>query len=661
MLLSVKLRNFKAFRDEQSIPLAPLTLIFGKNSSGKSSILQSLLFLRQSMGSLASGRPPVFSGDDVDLMSMRHTMHGQGNDKSVDGLGIGVSFAWSSDTSFWARFSRRLGPTLPDTHLGFQFDWPWNYKDGQVGEGSWAVTVSGEDEPTFTGSIRHLTHRVGFPLPSVEPSSSYMQLMFEVYGRKMWSVFDTNLEAWTNLFREPGMLRDALTDVTQDDALNILQSVGVLRWINPALLGEHERNVTGELIESIESIELITRWFKKYFRTTDFSSQSSTEYVYRYDIRSMEHDSESDYNPSADPEIEQSLNVVLGPRDSQRPQSSENMKSPQGDVNKTIDCTSDIIKILHNLQTVFHSTPDMEVFIQEYVFVHSQSLNTISRVIAYASDNLVSGLLDDRAVSSPLRVGPRRWVSAARDGLAAALGAISHVGPVREQLARLYVRDQVRSGSADESGLPAFRFGTARTDKRRRDGGTGELRERLREQELCDQVNGALSRLGVAYALSVEPQEIKAFKGAEADAVVLTDTVNNVRVGMQDVGYGVGQIIPLIAEVMTLGSRTLLIEQPELHLHPGLQAELGAVLVDAVKRFPRGQIIAETHSEHVILRIQKLIRQQIIPPELVSIVYIDRDKTYGGRKTRIPMDEKGEFTVRWPQGFFRERLKETID
>lgn len=658
MLLSVKLRNFKAFRDEQLIPLAPLTLIFGKNSSGKSSILQSLLFLRQSMGSLASGRPPVFSGDDVDLMSMRHTMHGQGKYKSVDGLSIGVSFAWSSDTSFWARFSRRLGLTLPDTHLGFQFDWPWNYKDGQVGEGSWAVTVSGEDDPTFTGSIRHLTHRVGFPLPSVVPSSSYMQLMFEVYGRKMWSVFDTNLEAWTNLFREPGMLRDELTDVTQDDALNILQSVGVLRWINPALLGEHERNVTGELIESIESIELVTRWFRKYFRTTDFSSQSSTEYVYRYDTRSVEHDSESDYNPSDNPEFEQSLNVVLGPRDSQRPPSSENMKSPQGDVNKTIDCTSDVIKRLHNLQTVFHSTPDMEVFIQEYVFVHSQSLNTISRVIAYASDNLVSGLLDDHAVSSPLRVGPKRWVSAATDGLAAALGAIGHVGPVREQLARLYVRDQVRSGSADESGQATVRFGTARTDKRRRDGGTGELRERLREQELCDQVNGALSRLGVAYALSVEPQEIKAFKGAEAEAVVLTDTVNNVRVGMQDVGYGVGQIIPLIAEVMTLGSRTLLIEQPELHLHPSLQAELGAVLVDAVRRNPSGQIIAETHSEHLILRIMKMVRDKHINSENIQIIYVDSGHKRAGSITNIRINPYGEYVGTWPGGFFEERMNE---
>lgn len=659
MLLSVKLRNFKAFRDEQSIPLAPLTLIFGKNSSGKSSILHSLLFLRQSMGSLASGRPPVFAGEDVDLMSMRHTMHGQAKDKSVDGLGIGVSFAWRSDSSRVAdTFSRRFGPTLPDTHLGFQFDWSWDNKTQHLGEGRWAVTVSGEDDPTFTGSIRHLTHRVGFPLPSVVPSSSYMQLMFEVYGRKLWSVFDTNLEAWTKLFREPGKLRDELTDLTQDDAIKIFATVGVLRWINPTLLGDHERNVTGE---NTDSIELITRWFRKQFTIADPSSQSSREYIERDDTPSMENDGEADDYSSVDAEIEQGVNATLGLIDSPIVQPSKNTTISQRNIKVNMNSINNVIQILNNIKTRFHSDPNIKTFIHEYLFTHSRSLNAIAKVIRYASDNSVSGLPDDHAVSSPLRVGPRRWVDEARDGLSGALESISHVGPVREQLSRLYVRNEVRSVSADEPGQATVRFGTAQTDKPRRTRGTGELRERLRDQKLCNQVNSALSRLGVAYALSVEPQKLEAFEGAGAEAVVLTDTVNNVRVGMQDVGYGVGQVIPLIAEVMTLGSRTLLIEQPELHLHPGLQAELGEVLADAVKGNPYGQIIAETHSEHVILRIQKLIRQQIIPPELVSIVYIDRDKNYGGRKTRIGIDEKGEFTVRWPQGFFRERLMETID
>jgi predicted ATPase len=232
------------------------------------------------------------------------------------------------------------------------------------------------------------------------------------------------------------------------------------------------------------------------------------------------------------------------------------------------------------------------------------------------------------------------------------------VGPVREQLARLYVRDEVRSVSVDDPGQATVRFGTARTDKPRRTRGTGELRERLRDQNLCNQVNGALSRLGVGYELSVEPQELQAFEGAGAEAVVLTDTVNNVRVGMQDVGYGVGQVIPLIAEVMTLGSRTLLIEQPELHLHPGLQANLGEVLVDAIKRFPDGQIIAETHSEHVILRIMRMVRDKQISPEKIHIIYVDSEHKRARSITNIRINPYGEYVGTWPGGFFEERMNE---
>ena len=644
MLLSVKLRNFKAFRDEQSIPLAPLTLIFGKNSSGKSSILHSLLFLRQSMNSLASGRPPVFAGEDVDLMSMRHTMHGQAKDESVDGLGIGVSFAWNSDASRVAyRFSRRLGPTLPDTHLGVQFDWPWNYKDGQVGEGSWAVTVGGEGEATFSGPIQDW--RFGVRSPDITVMSTYMQQMFAAYGGDLWSIFDTNLEAWMTLFREPGMLRNELIDISQSEYFNILKSADVLRWINPTLLGDHERSVTAS---SAPLIELITNWFKIYFNKSDRVP--------------ADYDSVSDDITGTDPEIEQGVDSTLGPMVSPSSKTRKNAESSNGDVSRTLDAANDVIALLNTKKNEYSDYKTIDKFIQEYVFIHYLIDSPLAaQIVRYASDNSVSGLPDYPDVNSPLRVGPRQWLYVARDGLAGALGAIRHVGPVREQLARLYIRDEAGSPAANEFGQAAVRFGASRTSQSRRTRGTGELRERLRDQNLCGQVNGALSRLGVAYALSVEPQKLEAFEGSGAEAVVLTDTVNNARVGMQDVGYGVGQVIPLIAEVMTLGSRTLLIEQPELHLHPGLQAELGEVLADAVKGNPYGQIIAETHSEHVILRIQKLIRQQIIPPELVSIVYIDRDKNYGGRKTRIGIDEKGEFTVRWPQGFFRERLMETID
>ena len=55
-LTSIRLKNFKFFADSGDIPLAPLTVIFGRNNTGKSSILQSLLLLRQTLDSPGYGQ-----------------------------------------------------------------------------------------------------------------------------------------------------------------------------------------------------------------------------------------------------------------------------------------------------------------------------------------------------------------------------------------------------------------------------------------------------------------------------------------------------------------------------------------------------------------------------------------------------------------------------
>ncbi|MBI1923818.1 AAA family ATPase [Candidatus Poribacteria bacterium] len=76
MLTALRLGNFKAFADTQHIPIRPLTLIFGANSSGKSSLIHGLLLAQhaQKEGELDVHRTPI-GGESVDLGGFRQYVH----------------------------------------------------------------------------------------------------------------------------------------------------------------------------------------------------------------------------------------------------------------------------------------------------------------------------------------------------------------------------------------------------------------------------------------------------------------------------------------------------------------------------------------------------------------------------------------------------------
>ena len=65
----------------------------------------------------------------------------------------------------------------------------------------------------------------------------------------------------------------------------------------------------------------------------------------------------------------------------------------------------------------------------------------------------------------------------------------------------------------------------------------------------------------------------------------------------------------------------------------------------------------ETHSEHLILRLQRLVREKKIKPEDVSVIYVSRGPE-GAKSERLRLDEEGDFIDEWPDGFFPERLRE---
>jgi predicted ATPase len=112
------------------------------------------------------------------------------------------------------------------------------------------------------------------------------------------------------------------------------------------------------------------------------------------------------------------------------------------------------------------------------------------------------------------------------------------------------------------------------------------------------------------------------------------DAHTGAQVSFDQVGMGLSQLVPIVEQVFTRPDGELtdlpnfaalhLIEQPELHLHPKMQSGIADMLIDAVTNNEwKTQVIVETHSENILLRIQKRIREGTLDPEMVSIVYVE--------------------------------------
>jgi RecA/RadA recombinase len=161
-----------------------------------------------------------------------------------------------------------------------------------------------------------------------------------------------------------------------------------------------------------------------------------------------------------------------------------------------------------------------------------------------------------------------------------------------------------------------------------------------------------------------------AVRGADVEKVqelVLIDRRTETIVTHRDVGIGISQVLPVLVAAYASQNRILAMEQPEIHLHPALQAELGDVFITSALGTQKNTFILETHSEHLILRILRRIRETqegkqgpgFVPvrPEDVSILYVSPTKN-GSVITEIPTTVEGDFATRWPEGFFPERAKE---
>ena len=180
------------------------------------------------------------------------------------------------------------------------------------------------------------------------------------------------------------------------------------------------------------------------------------------------------------------------------------------------------------------------------------------------------------------------------------------------------------------------------------------LSSRVRLRSTDEQIMKWLQRLELIYSYDLNSTSNK-----EQDyEFIVQQYKDGPKVGLTDVGFGVSQVLPLLTLCYYAPEGSVLIlEQPEAHLHPKVQSELADVLIDVVRN-RNVQIILESHSENLLLRLTRRIAEGQIPAEDM-VLYSCKINDGISEIEQLEMDEYGNIS-NWPQDFFGDSTGDLI-
>jgi predicted ATPase len=244
------------------------------------------------------------------------------------------------------------------------------------------------------------------------------------------------------------------------------------------------------------------------------------------------------------------------------------------------------------------------------------------------------------------RTGARQILKAVEDSLRSTRA----VGAFRRQPDRRYEYQGRPPEAVDPTGQHVVDALVEDANRRRRHG------------ELVKSVNRWLERVG-----RVRLMPIRAItRQAKIYEIRLKDTDSGRWANFADVGFGIGQALPVLVEgLRTPENGTFLVQEPEIHLHPDAQLAMADFLIDLVRANRR--VIVETHSENILLRIRHAIVQHTsagggargLSKEQISVVHVSKTTGGASQADRLELDDLGQIK-NWPPGFMDEATEERM-
>ncbi len=216
------------------------------------------------------------------------------------------------------------------------------------------------------------------------------------------------------------------------------------------------------------------------------------------------------------------------------------------------------------------------------------------------------------------------------------LSDVSYIGPLREYPSRLYELSAEHPADVGTRGQFA-----------------PEVLFRKRDPELLRLVNGWVKKFEFGFYIECKEVNPGAF------TILLRRSPKSPSINLADAGFGLSQVLPLIVQSFYSKKGSLIIaEQPEIHLNPRLQALLADLFCEVASE--GRSILVETHSEHIILRLRRLIAERKIKAEDVALYYAEKTEDRSTFR-EIPIKQNGHIEMnQWPPGFFEDTLREAL-
>lgn len=234
------------------------------------------------------------------------------------------------------------------------------------------------------------------------------------------------------------------------------------------------------------------------------------------------------------------------------------------------------------------------------------------------------------------------------------LQRLFYLGPLRRKAERTYLWQQSAPFDVGSDGSLAVQALLAARDR-------GRINARQPSNEanpaepisIDEHVAQWLRELGLA-----EVFEVRKLGNDDRYGVLIRATRNARPVPLTDVGFGVSQVLPVLVLLAYVPEGTVvLLEQPEMHLHPASQSRLADILLEAAK-VRKLQILVESHSEHLLTRLQRRVAEGSANEDDIELYFCEHD---GQESTAIPlaMNDLGEIG-NWPPDFFGDALGEAV-
>ena len=232
--------------------------------------------------------------------------------------------------------------------------------------------------------------------------------------------------------------------------------------------------------------------------------------------------------------------------------------------------------------------------------------------------------------------------------------SIYYLGPLRTKAERLYTWGGITPESVGFFG--EYAVAAILAAKERKISLGNKKRYRSFEEIIAFQ----LREMGLVKEFKVRPISEQR---QDYEVKVRTEGAGGI-VDLPDVGIGISQVLPVLTQCFYAPSGAVIImEQPEIHLHPSAQSALADVMIDVINSKENGvdrniQLIIETHSEHFLRRLQRRIAEDIISKDKVAAYFADVTGQSAALR-ELEIDLYGNI-INWPENFFGDEMGDVI-